>query len=352
MLISKTDKARKRAQVFSELLPEGETLEGYFELAVGYLFITSSRVGTQPLLGRHAVNLQVPRQEIAGLDVEHGGLTKVTLQLNGGKSVPVGLIKNDDDKPTILRLLRTGLPEPSKGEPKEILSPEKQSKPLKAPAKAQPSPPSPVAALPKAFEQARANSADVLKNRKILEKLEKHLNDDDTVEVIIWSVGAGYLLSTQDRCIIAKISLTQSLMAGSLGGGRVASFYHSDITAIEYNSGLASGVLEILTASYQGTKNQDFWRGTFNSRNADASDPYTLSNTLPLGRYEFEAAKPLISIIRKQISAAKAPITAAVPETLPPRLEGSLAEISALHDAGKLTDDEFSAAKARILGLS
>lgn len=352
MLVSNTEKARKRAEVFSRILPEGEALEGFFELALGYLFITSSRVGTQPLIGRHAVNMQVSRSEISGLDVEHGAVTQLTLKLNGNKSVPVGLIKNDDDKPRILKLLRAGLPEPSKTEPKKPPEPVKQGEPLNAPAQARASAAPPLAALPKTFDKAKANHPDVLKNRKILEKLEKHLNEDDSVEVIIWSVGAGYLLSTQDRCIIAKISVTQSLMAGSLGGGRVASFYHSDITAIEYNSGLASGVLEILTASYQGTKNQDFWRGTFNSRNANASDPYTLSNTLPLGRYEFEAAKPLISIIRKRISAAKNPSVLPVEQNNGPRLESSLSEISALHDAGKLTDQEFAAAKARMLGLN
>lgn len=353
MLVSKTDKARKRAKVFPEILPEGEVLEGFFQIALGYLFITSLRVGTQPSIGRHAVNMQVPRLEIVGVDVDRGGdFSKLTLQLSGGRSVLLGFISNEDDTPRILKLLRAGLPELAKPLTKDSPTTEKKRSSPGSGTKAEVSMPPPVAPMPKAFKNTKANNSDVLKNRKMLDKLEKHLNDDETVEVIIWSVGAGYLLSTQDRCIIAKISVAQSLMAGSLGGGRVASFYHSDITAIEYNSGLASGVLEILTASYQGTKNQDFWRGTFNSRNANASDPYTLSNTLPLGRYEFESAKPLISVIRKQISAAKNPIAAPAQQPIAPRLEGSLSEISALHDAGKLTDQEFAAAKAKILGLS
>ena len=168
------------------------------------------------------------------------------------------------------------------------------------------------------------------------------------MEVAIWSVGSGYLLSTQDRCIIAKISIAQSLMAGSFGGGRVASFFHSDINAIEYNSGLFNGVLEILTASYQGSPNKDFWRGTFSGRNADSNDPYVLSNTLPLARYEYEAVKPLIDIVRARISASKNSHQLSSPA---PVSSDSLESLSALHDAGKLTDEEFSLAKAKLLGF-
>jgi len=352
MQVSKTDRAKKRAESFPEMLPEGETLEGFFELVSGFLFITSDRVGTQPSIGRHSVKMQVPRKAIVGIDVQHGAVTKLTLQLEGGSCVPLGNVMSDDDKPRILTLLRAGLPERSDTPLVQAPEPAHDSKKREESPKAPTPVHVPVVPRPKSFANTQANSPDVLKNHKMLAKLEKHLNDDESVEVIIWSVGAGYLLSTQDRCIIAKISVAQSLMAGSLGGGRVASFYHSDITAIEYNSGFANGVLEILTASYQGTKNQDFWRGTFDSRNANANDPYTLSNTLPLSRAEFDGAKSLISVIRKRISEAKNPPPVASQPPPAPRLEGSLSEISALHDAGKLTDEEFAAAKAKILGLS
>lgn len=201
---------------------------------------------------------------------------------------------------------------------------------------------------PKAFQKAKTNKPDLFQDTKTLGKLGKHLSDGDDVEVIIWSPGSGYLLSTQDRCIIAKISLAQSFMAGSLGGGRVASFYHADINSIEYNSGLFNGVLEILTASYQGSANKDFWQGTFRSRNANSNDPYTLSNTLPLARFEYEELKPLISIIRSRISKTKNPARI---DKAPSNSMDSLDTLSHLHDTGKLSDEEFAAAKARVLGL-
>jgi len=201
---------------------------------------------------------------------------------------------------------------------------------------------------PEVFRTTQTNQEDFFTNTRILRKLSDHLGAGDRVEVAIWSVGSGYLLSTQDRCIIAKISIAQSLMAGSFGGGRVASFFHSDINAIEYNSGLFNGVLEILTASYQGSPNKDFWRGTFSGRNADSNDPYVLSNTLPLARYEYEAVKPLIDIVRARISASKNSHQLNSPA---PVSSDSLESLSALHDAGKLTDEEFSLAKAKLLGF-
>ena len=89
-----------------------------------------------------------------------------------------------------------------------------------------------------------------------------------------------------------KVGLATSFMAGALGGGRITTFPFTEITGIEYNAQILSGVLEVLTPSYQGTANKDYWRGTNKSRNADANDPWTLSNTLPLARSTYNAALP------------------------------------------------------------
>jgi hypothetical protein len=73
-----------------------------------------------------------------------------------------------------------------------------------------------------------------------------------------------------------------------------------------------------------------------------------LSNTLPLARYEYEAVKPLINIVRARISASKNSHQLSSPA---PVSSDSLESLSALHDAGKLTDEEFSLAKAKLLGF-
>ena len=117
--------------------------------------------------------------------------------------------------------------------------------------------------------------------------------------------GAGTLVGFDDRLVILKTGGLTSLMAGSFGGQRQATFQYDDITGIEYNSGMVNGVLEILTPSYQGTVHKDFWRGAAKSRNADSGDPWTLSNCLPLAKPEYRAALAEINELQARVSASR-----------------------------------------------
>ncbi|NNM45402.1 SHOCT domain-containing protein [Knoellia sp. DB2414S] len=140
-------------------------------------------------------------------------------------------------------------------------------------------------------------------------------------------------------------------MAGSLGGERAATFHFVDITGIEYNSGFVTGVLEVLTPSYSGGANKDFWRGSNRSRNADSNDPWTLSNCLPLPKSEYNAAIADVQELKARIGRVKQP-TIQVPAPQPPASEGladQLQKLAALRDSGVLSDEEFSSAKARLL---
>jgi hypothetical protein len=121
-------------------------------------------------------------------------------------------------------------------------------------------------------------------NAKTLGVIISHSTESGPPWLVISHLAAGAFAAWSDRIMIVKSGLVPSLMAGSLGGGRSTTFYFNDVNALEYNAGIANGVLEVLTASYQGSKNADYWRGTFSSRNANADDPFTLSNTLPVDR--------------------------------------------------------------------
>lgn len=163
----------------------------------------------------------------------------------------------------------------------------------------------------------------------------------------------GALVAFEDRCAIIKTGAMTGLLAGSLFGGRQAVFYFADITGIEYNSGLVTGVLEILTPSYAGTTNKDYWKGTLKSRNADSNDPFTLSNTLPLAKSEYRACQEHIAELRRRIAEHKRPVVVQQAAPQPPAQASSLAEelgrLAALHADGLLSDDEFSAAKQRLI---
>ena len=178
--------------------------------------------------------------------------------------------------------------------------------------------------------------------------------DEQPWLILTSSGGAGTLVAFDDRLAIIKTGAMTSLMAGSLGGERSATFHFSDVTGIEYNSGFLNGVLEVLTPSYNGSANRDYWRGSNRSRNADSNDPWTLSNCLPLSKVEYNAALQDVNELKARISRAKqvnVHVVAPAPATAPSGdgLADQLRKLADLRDAGVLTDEEFAAAKARVL---
>ena len=161
----------------------------------------------------------------------------------------------------------------------------------------------------------------------------------------IGSGDAGVLAAWDDRLIIVKTGGKAAFMAGATGGGRIATFAFHDITGIEYNSGWVTGVLEVLTPSYQGSRNQDYWRGAASNRNNDAGDPWTLSNTLPLGKPFYTEAAPHLEELRKRIGAVRSPQGAVAKSSV----AEELSKLAQLRDAGILSENEFADAKARLL---
>lgn len=191
--------------------------------------------------------------------------------------------------------------------------------------------------------------------KKAAKAILAHCRGDETPWLIIGSPGAGVLAAFDDRLVLIKTGLVTSATAGSLGGERTATFDFHHVTGLEYNSGLLQGVLEILTPSYNGTANRDYWRGTGRSRNADSNDPFTLSNTLPLDKATYRQALPHLNDLRERIAASRTRPTAVTVSLQPERpssgvgLAEEISRLKQLHDDGALSDEEFAAAKAHLL---
>jgi hypothetical protein len=188
----------------------------------------------------------------------------------------------------------------------------------------------------------------------LIEAINSSRIGDEPVKIILMgSVAyAGALIAFEDRCVIAKGGVVGSFMASSLGGGRVTTFYYDQITGIEFNSGLLSGVLEVLTPSYQGTDNKDYWKGLTSKgvKNLNASDPWKLSNTLPIAKDDFKTAKPLVDALRKLISTSRRGASSSSgKQPNPTDLSVELLRLSELRDKGILSEEEFSAAKSKLL---
>jgi hypothetical protein len=197
----------------------------------------------------------------------------------------------------------------------------------------------------------RTNSLKTFPNW-LQKSIDNHKLSDEKLLMVItepYTNHQGALLVFRDRCMIVKGGLMGGFMAGSLGGERAGTFYFTQITGIEYNSGLINGVLEILTPSYQGTANKDFWRGSTKSRNADSNDPWTLSNCLPLTKDGYKSAKEMIDELKQLVAEAQRPATAA--QISPPGLSEELGRLGELLKQGILTEEEFTQAKKNLLNL-
>lgn len=174
--------------------------------------------------------------------------------------------------------------------------------------------------------------------------LDEHSGADEIPWFVLNGQGTGMLAAFDDRLIIAKVGLDAGMMAGALGGGRITTFPYTEITNVEYNSGMINGVLEILTPSYQGSKNHDYWQSAWKNPNKVDNNPWALSNTLPLDKMSYKAALPYLNELHSRISAAKRP-AAVVEQAAAGSLADELKELAGLHARGVLDDAEFAAAK-------
>lgn len=162
--------------------------------------------------------------------------------------------------------------------------------------------------------------------------------------LVVTCGGSGALAAYETELIILKVGAISGLLAGATGGGRVTHFPYRQITTIEYNSGFAFGVLEVLTASYSGATNKDFWN--IAPSNRGETDPHQQNNTLPLDKSTFKKITPHLNKIRELIEKThrgNSPMpTGGISE--------ELEKLSELHKKGILSDDEFAQAKKRVIG--
>jgi hypothetical protein len=192
--------------------------------------------------------------------------------------------------------------------------------------------------------------------RAALKVLADHSAPGELPWFILNSAGRGLLAAFEDRLIIAKVGALTSIMAGSMGGGRVTTFPYAEITNIEFNSGLINGVLEILTPSYQGSGNHDYWRSMMKGTNSAGDSPWTLSNCLPMENWLHTEALPMLNKLERTIMESKRPrivLPPAQPAQRNPTsgLVDDLKQLAELHTQGVLDDAEFADAKQATIAL-
>jgi len=173
------------------------------------------------------------------------------------------------------------------------------------------------------------------KNQRLI---QGSIDPGEAVEFFLVGASDQAIVALKDRCLVLK----SGFLAGSTFGGRATSFYYPDITSIEVNTGMMNGVIEICTAGHQGSTQKDYWSSDKNS------DPFKVSNCIPIAKAQLPAFEPYLKRLRDKINASKqVSAQAAATADLTVQLE-KLGELKA---AGVISEDEFTQAKRRLLGL-
>lgn len=319
------------AKLSGQFLPD-EDVRALFTLAgngTGFAIVSPQRLAFFSF--DTTVILTVPMDQIDGYELTTKLGTKTySLRLKDQTLIKLGAFLNDDVKP-VLEILDGCIANPIKSEDATLNTPDSREAEF-ASIEAN----FPWTKVPKHLQK------NVLANISASEK---------PLFIISTNAGsfAGSLVAMEDRCILIKSGVLGGFMSGSLGGARVSSFYYRDITGIEYNSGIMRGIVEILTASYNGSANKDYWKGTNKGRNADSNDPWTLSNTLPLDKADYASAKIQFDKLRALISASKT-FPAGTTVVKEKSLADEIQKLSDLLDKGLIDADEFKEAKKKLLG--
>ena len=324
----------KVLEKISPLLLPGEQVQALFTLlgnGSGYGVVSPLRIAFFKV-GESKAHVSVPMELVSGYEsTTKLGTTTYSLNLKDGSTVKLGAFLRDDQTP-VLEIIDDCIANPVLGAEINVDTPDSRDS---------------------EFTSIEANFPWT----KVPKHLQKNMManiaiDEKPLFIISANAGsaAGALVAMADRCILIKSGALGGLMTGTLGGARVTTFYYRDITGIEYNAGMMSGVVEILTPSYNGSANKDFWKGTGKSRNADSNDPWTLSNTLPFSKLDYASAKNLFDKLRKLISESKVATTQVV-TTNQHSVPDEIAKLAKLLDDGLIDQEEFKEAKKKLLGL-
>lgn len=158
----------------------------------------------------------------------------------------------------------------------------------------------------------------------------------------------GVMAAFQKELLIVKVGAMTSFMSGATGGGRITHFPYRQITTIEYNGGFALGVLEILTASYSGATNKDFW--SIQQSNSSGGDPRQQNNTLPVSKVTFKQVTPQLNRIRELIEESHE-VKISLSDAGSGTLALQISELGKLLEQGLIDEQEFQAGKKKILGI-
>lgn len=170
---------------------------------------------------------------------------------------------------------------------------------------------------------------------KLGETVNVTLKDDEVVLDEIAGAEDGMVV-TNRRLLIVKVGFA----AQALHGHKIKSYPFDVITSVEVSSGALIGRIQITVPGSSEGAGRNSW-----------SNPTSQNeNLVQIGQHQLPEARRIANLIEEKMAEARRPAAVAVsPSALPTSVADELLKLAGLRDAGVLTEEEFSAAKARLL---
>lgn len=150
--------------------------------------------------------------------------------------------------------------------------------------------------------------------------------------VVAWARGKGgsHLVATDSRALIVKAGIA----TGQFFGRKVTVFPYGMLTGAELQTGMFDGYVQLMAAGAQGV-----------TRMGRTAQMYA-DNTCAFNKGDETRFRHVVDVIRERMMRAHAGGAASGAASM----TGELAQLAALHASGALTEEEYAAAKARLLG--
>ncbi|HEX8732415.1 MAG TPA: SHOCT domain-containing protein [Ktedonobacterales bacterium] len=163
-------------------------------------------------------------------------------------------------------------------------------------------------------------------------------------EVIGWGEGKGgsFLIATSQRAMIVKAGIA----TGQFFGRKVFAVSYNQLTSVDLQTGMFDGYAQLVTPGSQARAVSDRVAQMHNE------------NSCAFNKGEEQAFREVVGEMRQRLHESQNPTSARpiVPAaaspaatTGAPSIPDQIAALAKLHDAGVLTDEEFTAKKAELL---
>ena len=170
--------------------------------------------------------------------------------------------------------------------------------------------------------------------KRVKAALLQNLRPDEVIQVAILGLNGQAIVGTPTRLFVLK----PGFMAGAAFGAEVTSWGYKNLLGIQVHKGMFNGAVVIQAPGQSGT-NTSVWGNR-------KEDPYKAPNAIPVGA-NWSQVREAVAELQTMIDSAQNTTGPTMPNH--PGTPDQLRQLAELHQSGALTDEEFAAAKRRLI---